>query len=229
MPPHPMAGAPELSPRQRLDLRIVSDDGVHALRTQLEHLEGTTGRLVVIWPTEQLRLFPLRPGQAIVVELSRPGDALYTRETLIESATTEEPPRLVLRPVSDWQRVERREAVRHPLDIRPSLAHRILRGGERQPISAVIADLSTGGMRMATSTEVEIDDQVELAFGTPSGGAELRLRVTVVRVAPARSVGHDTWEIGCQFVEPRKVEREQIVQFILAQLQAVERADRASF
>ena len=220
MPPYETVGAPELTPHQRLDLRIVSDDGVHALRTQLEQVDTATGRLIVIWPTEQLRLFRLRPGQAVVVELSRPGDALYRLETLVESATTEEPPRLVLRPVDDWQRVQRRDAVRHPVDIRPSQAQRILAGGERQPFSAVIVDLSTGGMRIATTTELDMFDQLEMVFGTPSGGAELRLRVTVVRVAPPRSAA-DAWEIGCQFVEPSAVEREQIVQFILAQQAAI--------
>jgi c-di-GMP-binding flagellar brake protein YcgR len=220
MPPHETVEAPELTPHQRLDLRIVSTDGVHALRTQLEQVETATGRLVVIWPTEQLRLFRLRPGQAVVVELSRPGDALYRLETLVESATTEEPPRLVLRPVDDWQRVQRRDAVRHPVDIRPNQAVRILAGGDRQPFSTVIVDLSTGGMRMATTTELEMFDQLEMLFGTPSGGAELRLRMTVVRVAPPRSVD-DGWEIGCQFVEPSAGEREQIVEFILAQQAAV--------
>ena len=223
MPPDETAGAPELTARQRLDLRIVSVDGVHALRTQLEQVDTTTGRLVVIWPTEQMRLFALRPGQAVVVELSRPGDALYTRETLIESATTEEPPRLVLRPVGAWQRVQRRDAVRHPVDIRPSHSQRVLPRGERQLLSTVIGNLSAGGMRMATTTELEIGDQLELAFGTPSGGAELRLRVTVVRVAPPRSVGHDAWDVGCQFVETSPGEREQIVQFILAQQAAIDR------
>ncbi len=223
MPLKESAGAPELTPRQRLDLRIVSVDGVHALRTQLEQLDAATGRLVVIWPTEQMRLFALRPGQAVVVELSRPGDALYTRETLIESATTEEPPQLVLRPVGEWQRAQRRDAVRHPVDIRPSHAQRVLPRGERQLFSAVIGDLSAGGMRMATTTELEIGDQLELAFGTPSGGAELRLRVTVVRVAPPRNIAHDAWDVGCQFVETSPGEREQIVQFILAQQAAIAR------
>ncbi len=219
MPPE-AAGPPELTPHQRLDLRIVSDDGVHALRTHLQYFDSATNRLVVIWPTEQLRLFRLGPGQAVVVEFSRPGDALYKLETLVESATTEEPPRLVLRPVDDWQRVQRRDAVRHPVDIRPSQAHRVLPGGELEPFSAVIVDLSTSGMRMTTTTALDMFDQLEIAFGTPSGGAELRLRVNVVRIAPPRSAA-DAWEIGCQFVEPSAVEREQIVQFILAQQAAV--------
>src|SRR5260370_24456707 len=131
--PHEAAGPPELTPHQRLDLRVVSDDGLHALRTQLQQVDPATGRLIVIWPTEQLRLFRIEPGQAVVVELSRPSDALYKLETLVESATTEEPPRLVLRPVDEWQRVQRRGAIRHPVDVPPSQAYRGLPRGSRAP------------------------------------------------------------------------------------------------
>src|SRR5260370_24121575 len=139
--PHEAAGPPELTPHQRLDLRVVSDDGVHALRTQLQQVDPATGRLIVIWPTEQLRLFRLGPGQAVVVEFTRPGDALYKLETLVESATTEEPPRLVLRPVDEWQRVQRRDAIRHPVDIRPSQAHRVTARRARPAASARLRGL----------------------------------------------------------------------------------------
>ena len=209
------AGAPELAPRQQLDLRIASDDGVHSLRTHVEYFDRASGRLRVGWPTERLRLFPLMPGQLVMVEVARPGDALYSIETLIESATTEEPPSLILRPDGPWQRVQRRRAVRHPVDMRPTSALQ-LRGTSFEPVafSAIISDLSAGGLRL------QVGDQLELAFGTPSGGAELRLRLTVVRAAR----GRDGWDIGCQFVEPSATEREQIVQFILAQQGAVARS-----
>ena len=215
------AGAPELAPRQQLDLRIASDDGVHSLRTHVEYFDRASGRLRVGWPTDRLRLFPLMPGQLVMVEVARPGDALYSIETLIESATTEEPPSLILRPDGPWQRVQRRRAVRHPVDMRPTSALQ-LRGTSREPVafSAIISDLSAGGLRLATVTELQVGDQLELAFGTPSGGAELRLRLTVVRTAR----GHDGWDVGCQFVEPSATEREQIVQFILAQQGAVARS-----
>jgi c-di-GMP-binding flagellar brake protein YcgR len=221
--PQEVAGAPELTPHQRLDLRVASADGVHALRTRLHKVDSATGRLIVSWPTEQLRLFRIGAGQAVLVEVTRPGDALYKLEALVESATTEEPPLLVLRPVDAWQRVQRRDAIRHPVEIRPSQAHRVLSGGQREPFSAVIVDLSTSGIRMATTTALDMFDQLEMVFSTPSGGAELRLRVTVVRIAPPRAAGHDAWELGCQFVEPSAVERDHIVQFILAQQAAVAR------
>ena len=46
---------------------------------------------------------------------------------------------------------------------------------------------------------------------------ELRLRVNVLRVAKTAGV----WDAGCQFVESGQHEREQIVQFILAQQNAL--------
>ena len=50
------AGFPRLEPDEPLDLRVVSDDGVHALRAELRNVEAVTQRLVVSWPTERLRL-----------------------------------------------------------------------------------------------------------------------------------------------------------------------------
>src|SRR5207248_1124047 len=98
--------------------------------------------------------------------------------------------------MGDWERVQRRQTVRHPVEMRPTSVQ--LLDPERGPValSAVMTDLSAGGMRLhfATSVAPQSGDQLELTFGTPSGGAELRLRVTVVRVvAPI---------VGCEFVEP---------------------------
>jgi len=222
---------PVLAPRQGLDLRIATRDGLHALRTELEWSDASSGRLCVEWPSPASRLFPVRAGQAITVELSRPGDALYSLETLLESASTEEPPHLVLRPVGDWQRLERRESVRQPVEMHPTRAARLHASGPSEPFVASLGDLSSGGLRLLTSLALEAGDRLELTFATPSGGAELRVRLSVVRAAPATpgqseaaAVGaQPAWAVGCQFVEPSPAEREQIVQFILAQQWAVAR------
>jgi c-di-GMP-binding flagellar brake protein YcgR len=216
--------APELTPRQRVDLRVASDDGVHSLRTHLDRVDRATGRMRVGWPNEHMRLFPLMPGQLVMVEVTRPGDGLYALETLIESASMEEPPTLILRPDGPWQRVQRRRAERYVIDMRPSYAL-LLRAETERPtsFSAVLADLSAGGMRLNTAIELHVGDQVELGFGTPSGGAELRLRVNVVRVARLPGHAPDAWEAGCQYVEPSATDREQIVQFILARQAAIAR------
>jgi c-di-GMP-binding flagellar brake protein YcgR len=217
-----MAGAPELARDDWIDLGIVGDSGVHTLRTQVQRVDESSGRLVVSWPTEQMRLFPLRPGQLVLVEVSRPLDALYTLETLVESASTEEPPTLVLRADRDWNRVQRRQAVRHAVDMRPSRAMRLRGHAEATPLSGLISDLSAGGLRLSTSTELQVGDLLEFVFSTPSGGAELRLKVNVLRAVPPRG-GRGVWDYGCQFVEPSATEREQIVQFILAQQGALAR------
>jgi hypothetical protein len=177
----------------------------------LERVDDTTERLVVSWPVDQLRLFPLWPGQFMVVELTQAHDGLYMRDALLESATTEEPPRLVLRPTAEWQRVQRRQRPRHPIQFQPSQATRV---SPPQDFEASVIDLSAGGVRITASIELDLGDAVELCFETPSGGAELRLRLIVVRVEPIDG-DPPTWDLGCQFVEAGRTERDRIVQFVL--------------
>jgi c-di-GMP-binding flagellar brake protein YcgR len=209
---------PDIAVGARLDLRFTTDSGAHALRTTLERREGD--RLVVSWPMEHLRLYPLRAGQIIVVELARPDDALYSIEVVLESASTEEPPSLTLRCMGEWQRVQRRQTHRFPIEMHASEAMRFAADGDRVGFDAVILDLSTGGMRVRSGSELTPGDELDLVFGTPSGGAQLRLRVHVLRV----SKDGRRWEAGCQFVESSQHEREQIVQFILAQQNAMSRS-----
>ncbi len=92
---------PELDPGQQIDLRIASQSGEHTLHTFVVRHDARAARLVVDWPTEQLRLFPLRPGQKLSVELLRTADALYSIEARLDSASTEEPPQLTLRLLDD--------------------------------------------------------------------------------------------------------------------------------
>jgi len=214
MPPE-MAGAPELAPQQPVNLRVSTADGVHALHTEVHRVDLQSGRVAVGWPMANRRLFPITAGQVLMVEFS-PGDALYRREVLVESATTEEPPTLVLLPISDWQRLQRRQAARYSVELRPTTAARLLPTGEAQPFEATMRDVSTSGIRLATTVDLQIGDVIELSFGTPSGGAELWLRVSVVRTAGS--------EVGCQFLEPSAAERERIVQFIFAQQAATARS-----
>ncbi len=211
---------PELDPGQQIDLRIASQSGEHTLHTFVVRHDARAARLVVDWPTEQLRLFPLRPGQKLSVELPRTADALYSIEARLDSASTEEPPQLTLRLLDDWHRVQRREAHRHPVEMHATQATRFSIEGDREPLDALILDLSTGGLRVEARSELTVGDELELMFGTPSGGAQLRLRVHVLRVEQREHA----WQAGCQFVESSQSEREQIVHFILAQQNAVSRA-----
>jgi c-di-GMP-binding flagellar brake protein YcgR len=211
---------PELEAGQRLDLRIATASGEHSLHTFVVRHDSAGGRLVVNWPTDGMRLFPLRAGQLMTIELSQAGDAMYSMESRLESASMEEPPRLTLSLRGEWQRVQRREAHRHPVEMRASQATRFSVEGERENFDAIIRDLSTGGMRVHSQFELTVGDELEMVFGTPSGGAQLQLRVNVLRVV-ARNEG---WDAGCQFVESSLSEREQIVHFILAQQNAISRS-----
>jgi c-di-GMP-binding flagellar brake protein YcgR len=219
--------APALRAGDSVSLRVKTDAGVHSLRSAIEWTDNN--RVCVAWPTPDARLFPLHAGQRVTVEVSHAGDALYILDTLLESASTEEPPQLVLKATSDWQRLQRRRTLRYAIDMRPTAALLRRASGETQGLSAIITDLSSGGLRLLSDVEVAPSDTVELAFATPSGGAELRLRVNVLRVTPVTRT-RPLWEAGCEFVEPQAAERDQIVQFILAQQSASQHSgDRAPY
>jgi len=203
---------PEPVRGETLALRL-NGNGQHALPSVVERYDRQSRRLVVEWPVEHFRLVVLRPGETIGVELTRLEEGLFCVAARLESASNEEPPHLVLRLDGDWQRAQRRETTRHAVEIRPNSAMRFAVGGDHMRFEPLVLNLSSGGMRVRSDTELTLDDELQLTFGTPSGGAQLRLRMLVLRVERLQ----DGWEAGCQFVESSAAEREQIVAFILAQ------------
>jgi c-di-GMP-binding flagellar brake protein YcgR len=211
--PEPVRGEP-------LTLRPISD-GPGVFASVVDRYDPRTRRLIVEWPVEHLRLVRLRPGQRLAVELTRPDEGLYRIDGLLESASNEEPPQLTLLLDGQWQRAQRREALRHAIEMRPTAATRFAAAGSRERFDPLVLNLSSGGMRVQSETELTVDDQLEMMFGTPSGRAQLRLRMVVLRVE--RLVEGGGWTAGCQFVESELAEREQIVAFILAQQRAVAR------
>lgn len=207
-----MADSPHLVEHQRLNLTVVSAQGVHALRTQV-HEQATAGeRLIVLWPMDQLRLFPVRPGQLVVIEHSRPGDAYYTREMFLEAASTEEPPTLVLTPLGEWQRVQRRQAPRVDVTPRRISAQRLIADGTRHAFDARPTDLSVGGVRFVSSIELAVNDEVALVFGGAEGSLRVDVHVSVVRV---QRVGTD-WAVACRFVESDVAVRDALLELLLA-------------
>ena len=109
---------------------------------------------MVEWPVEHFRLVVLRPAQKVVVELTRPEEGLYCVEGLLESASNEEPPHLVLRLEGEWQREQRRETTRHMVDIRPNAAMRYAVDGDHMRVRTLVLNLSSGGMRVRSETEL---------------------------------------------------------------------------
>ncbi|GAC1325431.1 MAG: hypothetical protein NVSMB2_24030 [Chloroflexota bacterium] len=206
-----MADSPQLVEHQRLNLTIVSGQGVHALRTQV-HGQATAGeRLVVLWPMDQLRLFPVRAGQLVIIEHSRPGDAHYTREMFLEAASTEEPPTLVLTPHGEWQRVQRRQAPRIEVTPRPVSAQHVISDGTRHAFDARPTDLSVGGVRFVSSLQLAVNDDVFLTFGGLDASLRITVHVSVVRVQRAAT----EWDIACRFVESDVGVRDALLELLL--------------
>jgi c-di-GMP-binding flagellar brake protein YcgR len=193
-----MTHDPSLAVGQAVELGLATADGDRRFRCSVQAHEPTTDRIVVSWPQDGPRLLPVRPGQRLTIELSRAGDAFYTRDTLLDSASTEEPPELALLPTGPWRRYQRRQSSRRSVELRPARAARLLEDGGSMSAQVSVADLSAGGMRVQSNLELSVGDQLELAFAFPGGGAELWLRVLVVRVdrtAPG-GAGRGAWGRG---------------------------------
>ncbi len=208
-------GAPPLEIGQALTLRVARPDGERALSARLEALDRPTRRLVVAWPVEERRLFPFRPGQRLGIEVAAPEDAAYVAPATLVAATVEEPPHLVLELARPWHRTQRRRDVRLGLDVRPSLARRIV-DGAWLAVHVRITDLSAGGLRLHSDDELVEGDELDLAFSLPDGGSDLRVRARVRHVGRASSTALEGWRVGCELHALHETARDRIAQFICA-------------
>src|SRR5262245_2846291 len=155
--PEPVRGEP-------LALRL-NGGGQRVFASVVDRYDPRSRRLVVEWPVEHLRLVRVRPGESLAIELARADEGLYRVDGLLESASTEEPPQLTLRLDGDWQRAQRRESMRHAIEMRPTAAVRFAAAGSRERFDPLVLNLSTGGMRVRSETELTVDDELELTFG----------------------------------------------------------------
>jgi c-di-GMP-binding flagellar brake protein YcgR len=213
--------SPTLAIGQRLTLEI----GGAWYASRLE--DSAPDALCVAWPSDAERnLIRLRAGDRLTVSCS--ADALYFGECAVVAAQPTPVPLLRVQPVGEWQRSQRRGAVRADVAIRPRVADRIT-AGTRTPLRAGIVNLSAVGLRLRSHDELRPDDLIELAFELMgiSGELELTARVErVERVDPSDQRGVPVWEAGCALVNPASRVTEQIVQFIFAQQRALARARR---
>lgn len=222
---HGPQGFPDLAIGRPVDVGVATRSGIEWYRSRVEGHDAADGRVAVAWPMARRELVPLEPGQMVVLAASNPDDALYSAEMYVEHTLAEEPPRVLLRPDAAWQRVQRRQDVRMPVLIRPTVAQRQV-DGRPQPIHATIVNLSAGGLMLRSEHTLRVADLVDLTFGLSSGGGELHVRVDVRRVEHLQRGTHQLWEAGCQFLASSAADRDRIVRFIFAQQRVQARRQR---
>lgn len=111
--------------------------------------------------------------------------------------------------------VDRRRERRMPVMLHPA-ADRIT-GGSRTAVDVDIRELSASGVRLHSDQRLLPGEQLELMFGLPGGGGEVRLRVDVRHVGPAPTGVPLSWEAGCEFRDLDKSSAQQVAEFILRQ------------
>ncbi len=206
---------------QRVELRF----GADWLPSRLEDISAE--RLQVAWPTDrERRLIPLKVGDTIPLAASAE-DALYSVSTKVEGARREGLPLLTLRVAGQWQRVQRREAVRVPVAIRPRVVERLV-GDQRQKLRAGIANLSGTGLQVRSQDELKPGDVLELAFTVMDIDEEIETQAIVRRVQQHDRGSLHIWDAGCEFQDLPKHLAQKLVQFIFAQQRALARARKAS-
>lgn len=206
---------------QRLEVNFAG----HWLPTRLEELNAT--QLVVAWPTDsERRLLPLKVGDAVHIATSAE-DALYSTTVSVVAARSEGLPLLTLRMPSEWQRSQRRNAVRVGVAIRPRVAEKI-DGEQRTKLRAGISNLSANGIQLRSQDELKPGDLIDVAFTVMDVDEEIEAQAIVRRVQQHERGTLHVWEAGCELqgLPPRL--QQKLVQFIFAQQRAQMRHRKAS-
>ncbi len=111
---------------------------------------------------------------------------------------------------------ERRRAARIPVNIQPRQAVRVA-GTQRTPIAAVIRNVGTGGVLVRTEQELLPGQHLELTFGQPGEAVTMLVRVDVRHARQIQEGLVEAWEAGCEFGDSPRIDRKQLVGFILDQ------------
>jgi c-di-GMP-binding flagellar brake protein YcgR len=210
---------------QRIELSV----GVEWLVTRLEEHDDSRTRLVVAWPTDrQRRLMPLKAGDALQIAATNSEDALYSAPARVERAHRDAGlPMLELRLLGDWERSQRRNAVRVPVAIRPRMVDRI-QGDTRQALRAGITNLSANGVQVRSRDEIKMGDLLDLAFNVMGIEEEIEVQAQVRRVMQQERGSMHTWEAGCEMLRLPPRISQKIVQFIFSQQRAQARNRRGA-
>jgi c-di-GMP-binding flagellar brake protein YcgR len=217
---------PPLSVGERVEVGInLHGDEPQWLPTRIEDEDGSGLRLTVAWPTDRRELVYIRLGETIDLAASLPGDALYSTQVKIAAARQANVPLLDLEVQGEWKRLQRRQAVRVNVGIRPRLMEKVTPVA-RKPLRASITNISATGVQVQVPEELYVGDRIALAFQLRENAPELSLEGDVRRVEVLEQGSMRVWRPGCQFVDVQPAQSEQIIQFIFAQQRVLARSRR---
>lgn len=197
-------------------LRLVQADGeVQWVSTQVDEQRSDLA-VLVDWPRQRRGFVPLQVGQTVLLTAARDG-GLLSVEMLVETLTTSDVPRVLLRPDGPWRRTQRRQDVRLPVLIKPRIAERVSVSG-RESVDVVIKNLSAGGVLLVRASQpLEKGEQIELQLEPSKNEAPLGVSVEVVRTEVLEHAEFRLWEAGCRFIDLPPGNLERVTRFISEQ------------
>jgi c-di-GMP-binding flagellar brake protein YcgR len=202
---------------QRLEIEV----GKQWLPTRLED-KSSEAELVVAWPMDSLRRpMLLEVGQPVQLSVVVHGDGAYAAACKLVALHKGSVPLATVRLEEDWQRTQRRNAVRVPVAIKPRIADVIYSEKARRPVRLGVVDISATGVHVRSKDEIRAGDLLQLAFDLDG---EVNLQARVRRAVCNERV----WDGGCAFEGITEALAQRIVRFIFAQQRAVLRAKRGS-
>jgi c-di-GMP-binding flagellar brake protein YcgR len=229
MPPASNArGAHSFAIGQRLEIGVVVGDDLMWLASRLEDQDAGGERLVVAWPTDAARRrVAVTSGQVLHVSASTPQDALYAADAVAEDAIAEPVPLLTLRVNRPWQRLQRRNAVRVGVAIRPRVAAKLV-DRARQPLRLGLTNLSATGVQVRSQDELSCGDLLDLAFELMGVDEEVQVQARVRRVYryDPYAARQSIWDAGCEFESLPDLLGRRIVQYIFTRQRALAHAKR---
>jgi hypothetical protein len=161
----------------------------------------------------------LEPGQRVVVAAARRDDALHSAPMRVEQSSGGPESTVHLRLTGAWHAAdERRLQVRVPMQITPTRARHWV-GGAWRDIDAKLVDLSSRGVGLSLTSEVQLGARLSLVVPLADGHPDLRLTVEVRHV---RRTGkpEQPWRAGGLFRTLSQPDHERLIRFIFAELRS---------
>jgi c-di-GMP-binding flagellar brake protein YcgR len=185
-------------------------------RAYSSRVEDTVGQSVSIaWPSDSGMRIPFHRNEKLYLTYQRK-DAIYGVQVVVEQTIHSPIPMLVVRPISQTQRIQRREFVRVAAMIAVELVGKE-DSGASDPILVIKAntiDLSGGGFSIHHQSALPAGAVFETKLSLPGGPLELLAKV--VRIERRVDVHQNRIvRIGLTFLSISESARSRIVRYVL--------------
>jgi c-di-GMP-binding flagellar brake protein YcgR len=196
-----------------VQVAVVEGSSTRAYSSRVEDSAGQT--VSIAWPTDSGTRIPFHASEELFLTYQRK-DAIYGVKVVVEQTIHSPIPVLVVRPISETQRIQRREFVRVATMIAVELVGKVdpAAGQEATVIKANTIDLSGGGFSVHHQSPLPEGTVFETKLSLP-GGPPLKLLAKIVRNERRVDVHQNRIvRIGLMFLSIPESARSRIVRYV---------------